>query len=316
MADQKRPFLETGLGVVLIAILCNLLWGSAIPFINLGYRCFAVESADTPSQILFAGVRFMMAGALTVLICSVIRRRLALPKKGGFHRVAALAMTQTVTQYFLFYVSLAHTEAVKSSIIQGLNSFVVILVACYLFHTERMTRRKALGGLLGIGSVFAVQLNGHGVSADFSLMGEGAMLLSLVANATSASLIKRFGREDDPMALSGWQFMLGGCIMAAVGFRFDGRLVPESPLGVLVLLYLAALSATAYSLWALLLSVHPVSRIAAYMVLQPIFGVLLTMLLTRGATPLSPLRIALALALVSGSILLITTDRKQAEAPR
>ena len=309
MENKKESVLQTTGGIVVLASLCNLLWGSAIPFIHLGYRSFAMDSSDTAAQILFAGLRFTLAGLITIVIRSVMLKKPAKPKTGGFYRVAVLALTQTIAQYFLFYVGLAHTEAVKSSIIQGLNCFVAILVACYLFRTERMTIRKVIGGMLGIAGVLTVQLNGGGFSSGISLAGEGALFLSMLAGATSSSLIKCFGREDDPMTLSGWQFTLGGLVMAAGGFLMGGRLTPVSPLAIPVLLYLAVLSATAYSLWAVLLNCNPVSKIAAYMVLQPIFGVLLTMIITGGSNGISPLRIVSALALVSACIILISTDK-------
>ena len=61
----------------------------------------------------------------------------------------------------------------------------------------------------------------------------------------------------------------------------------------------------------MLLSCNPVSRVAAYMVLQPIFGVLITMILTGGNSPVSPARIVIALALVSACIMLISSDREK-----
>lgn len=311
MEKKKQSFLQSGPGVFLLASLCNILWGSAIPFINLGYRSFAVVSGDTATQILFAGLRFTLAGIITIIIRSIMLGHLAVPKKGGAHRVLLLALTQTMLQYFLFYIGVARTEAVKSSIIQGLNSFVAILVACFVFRTERMTVRKMVGGLLGIAGILVVSLTGSGLSAKFSVGGEGALFLSMVAAATSSSLIKRFGREDDPMTLSGWQFMTGGLVMAIGGYLAGGRLRPVSPLAFPTLLYLALLSAVAYSIWAVLLSCNPVSRVAAYMVLQPIFGVLITMILTGGNSPVSPARIVIALALVSACIMLISSDREK-----
>ena len=311
MEKKKQSFLQSGPGVFLLASLCNILWGSAIPFINLGYRSFAVASGDTATQILFAGLRFTLAGIITIIIRSIMLGHLAVPKKGGAHRVLLLALTQTMLQYFLFYIGVARTEAVKSSIIQGLNSFVAILVACFVFRTEKMTVRKMVGGLLGIAGILVVSLTGSGLSTKFSVGGEGALFLSMVAAATSSSLIKRFGREDDPMTLSGWQFMTGGLVMAVGGYLAGGRLRPVSPLAFPTLLYLALLSAVAYSIWAVLLSCNPVSRVAAYMVLQPIFGVLITMILTGGNSPVSPARIVIALALVSACIMLISSDREK-----
>ena len=90
--STKTDFLSTMPGVVAAATLANLLWGSASPCIKLGFRYFGVESADVMSQILFAGVRFTLAGVLTVLFGSLLRRRLLLPKAGSGGMILTLAM--------------------------------------------------------------------------------------------------------------------------------------------------------------------------------------------------------------------------------
>ena len=63
---QNKQTLSKPLVVMLLAGLCCLLWGSAIPFINLGYRYFDVSAGDTATQILFGGCRFFLAGFLTI----------------------------------------------------------------------------------------------------------------------------------------------------------------------------------------------------------------------------------------------------------
>ena len=78
---QNKQTLSKPLVVMLLAGLCCLLWGSAIPFINLGYRYFGVTSSDTATQILFGGCRFFLAGFLTILFESVARKSPAFPKK-------------------------------------------------------------------------------------------------------------------------------------------------------------------------------------------------------------------------------------------
>ena len=70
---NKSDFLSTAVGVLAAAITANLLWGSAAPCIKLGYRYFAIASEDVMSQILFAGVRFTLAGILTILLGSLLR---------------------------------------------------------------------------------------------------------------------------------------------------------------------------------------------------------------------------------------------------
>jgi drug/metabolite transporter (DMT)-like permease len=262
------------------------------------------ELKTTESTILFAGLRFAIAGFLTVVIYSVARHKFLVPKRKNIGRIAIVCVFQTIVQYFFFYIGVANTASVKGAIIQGLNAFVAILIACFLFRTERMNLLKWIGGLLGVAGVVAVNLNGGTIDMSVSLMGEGFLMVSMLAGACSAGLIKRYGQHDDPVALSGWQFMLGGAVMAIGAFLMGGRLHPQNIGAVLVLLYLALLSAVAYTVWSLLLKVNPVSRIAVYMFLQPVFGVLLSLIL-YGSSDVPLVRYALALALVSLSIVIV-----------
>ena len=301
---EKKPLLARGPVVVGLAILCNALWGSAIPFINLGYKLFEIPAGQPATQIVFAGCRFFLAGLLTILFTSMAQRRFVRPKKQNIHMVLCLGALQTVIQYLFFYIGVANTPSVKSAIIQGLNAFVAILIACYIFRSERMNRLKWIGGLLGVAGVIAVNLDGSSLVGSMKLTGEGFLLISMVAGACSAGAIKYFAQREDPVALSGWQFMLGGAIMACAGFAFGGRLHPTGVGSVAVLLYLAALSAIAYTVWSVLLKFNPVSRIAPFMFLQPIFGVVLSLIL-YGGSDLPLLRYAAALVLVCLSIVIV-----------
>ena len=302
--QKKDNIFARPMVAVLCAIGCNMLWGSAIPFINLGYKLFAIPSGAITTQILFAGCRFFLAGLLTILFASMQKKTLVVPRKKNADKVVKLALTQTIAQYFFFYIGVANTASVKGAIIQGLNAFVAILIACFLFRTERMNLLKWIGGLLGVAGVVAVNLNGGTIDMSVSLMGEGFLMVSMLAGACSAGLIKRYGQHDDPVALSGWQFMLGGAVMAIGAFLMGGRLHPQHIGAVAVLMYLALLSAVAYTVWSLLLKVNPVSRIAVFMFLQPVFGVLLSLIL-YGSSDVPLARYALALALVSLSIVIV-----------
>ena len=104
--EHNQPLLARGPVVIALAVLCNMLWGSAIPFINLGYRLFDIPSGETATQILFAGCRFFLAGALTILFTSMIQRRPVRPKRANVHMVFKLGMLQTVAQYVLFISAL------------------------------------------------------------------------------------------------------------------------------------------------------------------------------------------------------------------
>lgn len=259
------------------AMLCCFLWGSAFPCVKIGYGLFAIESSDTAAQILFAGCRFTLAGIFTIILGSLLSGQFLYPKKEAVGRVLWLCLLQTVLQYLFFYIGLAHTTGVKASIIEAVNVFVAILVASLIFRQEKLTASKVLGCIVGFAGVILINLTG--MNLQMSLEGEGFIFLSTVAYAFSSVFLKRFSQKDNPVMLSGWQFTAGGMIMMAAGICMGGNISVLSAPAVGMLLYLAMVSAVAYSLWGILLKYNPVSKVAVFGFMNPVFGVILSALL-------------------------------------
>ena len=67
--------------------------------------------------------------------------------------------------------------------------------------------------------------------------------------------------------------------MVCCGAALGGRLEIVTAGGILMLLYLGMLSAVAYSLCAVLLKYNPVSKVAVFGFMNPVFGVILSALL-------------------------------------
>ena len=136
MGEKKAGKIDlTHLDVVLVlAGLCCFLWGRATPAIKTGYQLFQIDSKDTMSILLFAGVRFLLAGFLVILFNSVQTGSWIWPEKGSGWSVIKLSLAQTVGQYYFFYVGLAHASGVHGAIITGMNVFIAILMASLVFH--------------------------------------------------------------------------------------------------------------------------------------------------------------------------------------
>lgn len=276
--NRKSAFLTTTMGVCLTAMVCCALWGSAFPCIKIGYQLFQIDGNDISSQLLFAGSRFTLAGLLTILIGSLMNRRPLIPRKTSWIRIAKLSLFQTVIQYLFFYVGLAHTTGVKASIIEASNVFVAILIASLIFRQEKLDKHKIIGCIAGFAGVVLININQGGLDMSLSLTGEGFILLSTIAYAVSSVLIKSYSREDNPVMLSGWQFLLGGIIMILCGYLTGGSVSVWTAPSISMLFYLAAVSAVAYSLWGILLKLNPVSKVAVFGFMNPVFGVILSAL--------------------------------------
>ena len=298
--------------IVLGAMLCCALWGSATPFIKMGYKVmFDGGKPDVPSTILFAGIRFAAAGFITVALYSIARKKVLYPKKENLGKVAVIALFQTVIQYFFFYIGLANTSGAKGTIISGSSSFFAIFISCLAFKQEKLTVKKVVACIVGFAGIIAVNLNG----LDFSmnLTGDGFVLFSSISLAFSSVLIKIFSKKEDPVVISGYQFMLGGAVMIIVGLISGGKIDHFTVGGAAILVYLSFLSAIAYALWGILLKFNPVSKVTIFSFMTPVFGVILTKLMLPEESTVKLVNLIISLVLVCLGVFMLNYTRQRKE---
>lgn len=298
--------------VILTAIFCCTLWGSASPAIKIGYELFAIAPGDTPSRILFAGTRFIIAGIMVIVFGSILQKKVLIPKKSSILYILVLACFQTILQYIFFYMALAFTSGVRGSIINAAGSFFSILLAVYAFRFEKLSVRKAAGMLIGFLGVFLCVTGGSAsfLEGGFSIQGEGAMLIAAFASAVAGCFIKLFSQKENPVILSGYQFFIGGIVMSIVGKLMGGNLTIVSAGSIPLLVYMAFISAGAYTLWGVLLKYNPVSTVTVLGFVNPVMGVILSAIfLHEGAEALS-IYTLIALVLVSLGIYIINKKSK------
>lgn len=87
-----------------LALIPCFLWGSAVPCIKIGCRMFQLASNDIPGQLVFAGIRFSIAGLMVIVFASIRARRLAIPSKATLPMVLKLGCVQTILQLSLIHI--------------------------------------------------------------------------------------------------------------------------------------------------------------------------------------------------------------------
>lgn len=268
---------KTRTGVFLLAILCCALWGSAFPAIKSGYALLQVAPTDIASQLLFAGWRFALAGVILLIVAVGMKKPVLAMSGRQAGQVALLGLTQTAIQYVFFYIGLAHATGVKSSIMNATSVFFSVVLAHFIYADDRLSGRKALGCMIGFLGVVVVNLGGGGeFGFDFTLLGEGFIVIAAFVLAAASIYGKRLSRNLDPMVMTGWQLAIGGLILTAAGMAMGGRIQGLDLTSGALLLYLALLSSVAFAVWSLLLKHNPVGMIAAFNFLIPVFGVSLS----------------------------------------
>lgn len=304
---ENKDILQNIFVVIGIALICDFLWGSAFPCIKFGYKIYGIGPLETNNQILFAGIRFVIAGCLVILFLCMKEKKFIYPKSiGAMKKVMILSLFQTILQYIFFYIGLARTTGVKGSVIEASNVFVAIFVSSVIFRQEKLSMQKIVGSIIGFAGVIVINING--LTLDFGL-GDGLILISTFAYAMSSVLLKKYAKDENTVMLSGYQFLFGGVVMSIIALLMGGNIDFESEkiianisanvsenisanIGVNansdvssteaivaaigILLYLAFISAMAYSLWSILLAHNPVSKVAVLGFMNPVFGVILS----------------------------------------
>ena len=282
----KENVLTKTPAVILLAFICSALWGSAFSVVKIGYEKFCIDSADWSSQIFFAGVRFAIAGIMVLVFGSISARKALLPTRRSVPKIMIISMFQTILQYIFYYIGLAHTTGVKAAVIVAANVFMAILISSLIYKIEKLTLHKMIGCILGFSGIIIINLSGLKGGVSFSLIGDGFVLISTVANGFSSVLIKRYSASENPVMLSGWQFFFGGFVMTLIGVICGGNIGSVNAGSVMILLYLAFVSAAAYSLWAMLLKYNPVSKVAVFGFMNPICGVIISNIVLKESSSL------------------------------
>jgi drug/metabolite transporter (DMT)-like permease len=187
-------------------------------------------------------------------------------------------------------------------------------LAVWAFKTEKMTVRKAAGSILGFLGVVLCITGGsfqQVLSGGFRIEGEGALLASAFMSAMASNLIKKIAVKENPVTMSGWQFLTGGITLTLIALLMGGRLSMQSQLGIPLIIYMGFISAGAYTVWSVLLKYNPVSTVSILGFMNPIFGVILSIIFLQEESEATSLVVLLALILVSLGIVIVNRKPKE-----
>ena len=283
MEETKTSIFQRPAWVATFALTAAIAWGWAFPLIKVGFAAFSITPDMTGSKMLFAGIRFSMAGLIVLTVARCSGRSFQFRKacmKEDVRKMAlwydmmfilAFAMMNTTLHYFFFYIGMSHSEGSRAAILNSLSTFLVVLLACACFKSDRLTVRKMLGCAVGFGGVLALNLGGAD-SGSFTWLGDGMIILNAFCGACANLMTRGLSRRIDVFVGTGYSLTLGGLLLVITGLVLGGTLLRINILGIVCLLLLIAISALGFALYNKLLSLNPVGKVAIYNSLIPIVG--------------------------------------------
>ena len=265
----------------ILALVCCFLWGSVFPILKLSFE--KLNITEPFGMIQIAGYRYFISGVLVLLFSIISNKKWVLPSKKEWRIILIVALLQSVGGCALNYIGLANTTSAKASIITSSEIFFTIIITHFFTHNDRLTFRRIIGMILGIAGLIAVNITNDGLfTLSFSFYGEGLMLGAAIVLSIGFFIIKKRSSEIDLLRVNGWQLIIGSIILIIIGCEGSPDIIRFDWISFGQLIYLAIVTAIAFSLWFILLKYNYISKITIYKFSVPISGTLLSMILITG----------------------------------
>ncbi|TQS70595.1 DMT family transporter [Ornithinibacillus gellani] len=262
--------------VISIAVFCSILWGSAFPVLKVSYTEMQMAAEDTIAKIVFAGIRFLMAGLLLLLGLLFTQRKALKVTRRQLGFLVIFGIVQTALQYFFFYNGLANTSGMQGAILVSSGTFFTVILAHFFYKNDRMNKAKTIGLIAGFAGIVVANW-GQSFQFSFQFNGEGYMILAALTGAIGTIMAKEMAVGIHPFALTGWQLTIGASIMLAIGLpQMQENAMVFTPLGWGLLIYSALLSAVAFALWYSILKYNKAGEISIYKFITPVSGAVLS----------------------------------------
>ncbi len=274
MNQSQTSIFSKPVWVVLFALTAAIAWGWAYPLIKLGFAEFEITSDMTGSKIMFAGIRFTLSGIIILTIARFANRKFSVSHKIDWLYILVFSLMNTALHYAFFYIGLSHSQGARASILNSLGTFILVLLACMFFKTDKLTLKKIIGCIVGFAGVLALNLGIGGSSSSFTILGDGMIILNALCSAVAGLMTRGLSRRVDIFVGTGYSLALGGVLLVIPGALMGGTLPNITLYGVVILLLLIAISSLGFTLYNKLISCNPVGKVAIFNSFIPVVGVI------------------------------------------
>ena len=260
--------------IVLAFAAVYFFWGSTYTAIRIG-------AADMPA-LLFAGTRFLIAGAILLAWCRFRGLRILWPPREMMIFCAVGLLLLGCGNVGLVYAEKTMPSGL-SSLVLAVIPLIVALIEMLLPGGEPLPARGWLG--MGLGFAGLVALVWPSIKAGVT--GDRALLLALAALlgggvcwAVGSVLSRRSRLEANSFVAAAWQMIFAGVVSVAIGSglgEWPQFHLTAGAVGSLAYLITGG-SLIGYTAFIYLLEHVPVSKVVSHSYINPVVAVILGIL--------------------------------------
>ena len=248
----------------LLAVLAMVAWGVAyVP------SAWLVESWP---PLLAAAARIGVGGIILLAALALLGR----PVMPGTEWVVVLvlALTQSVAFYGATFIGIADEGAGTAAVLANTDPLFVAALAA-VFLGERLDGRQWAGLGVGLVGAAAVVWKGPIWPPDVSWVSILVVAGALAWAVGTVAVTGRIRAGARPVAIAGWQMLIGAAMLAGLGALFEGAPTATGGREIgLILLVAVVGNAVPFALFYVALGRGDAGRVSAWFFLVPVIGVL------------------------------------------
>lgn len=258
---------------------------------------------DTPLH--FAGSRFILGG-LMILPFTVKPSAFINMVREHWKVVVTVTLLQSVVNYTLFYIGMNMVPGAIGAMIVGSQPLFTAFVAAGMDKNDKFTVKKVITIIVAIVGIVFISVGRQALKLGGAseLLGIGLILLANIATSTSNVTISMKGKGINPFVLSCTSVFCGGVIIYLLSLIFEQPNItsPKPAEYWAVLLWLAFVSAAAFSIWYKLLRRQgvKVSELNLWKFLLPVVGAVLSWIMLPEESP--ELLTIIGMVIIAGSL--------------
>ena len=260
------------------------------------------------APVFQSGLRSLCAFLPVLIYALVVKKRLSVTD--GSLTPGLISGLLFCGEFCLLFTALDYTTVARASLFFYIMPFWVAIGAHFLIPKERLTRGRVVGLAIALAGVTYALLSISAGGTDDAWIGDLLCIFASMFWAGIALVARttRLSRSTPEMQLL-YQLAVSAVILIAIAPLFGDLVREVTPTIVAIFAFqVIVVVAVGFVVWFWVLSVYPISNMASFALLTPLFGVLAGWLIFDDQLTLA---FVVSLILVGSGIFLINRPQQR-----
>lgn len=198
--------------IVMAYVLLCLIWGSTWLAIRAGL--------ESLTPLISSGFRFIIA-SIGIYVIMRMRGMTLQVDSLAIKLYLIMGIFSFVIAFGLVYWAEQYVSSGLASVLFGVYPFFVAIFSYFFITEERIDKFKTMGMALGFVGIIVIFSDTFGADLSLNVLGMIAIVLSGIIQAANAVLIKKKGKNLNPLSMNFIPMLIAGFALTILGLLFE-----------------------------------------------------------------------------------------------